>query len=143
LGRNAGCANFENGDIYVVLEDWDEGHLFVIKSVQSTDGDAGMTLVYKPKEAAAPYGIYATNGELIISFQTDEDNQKDEKKSRMKTIVSTDNGVTWSPTTIPYDSGIWNTLFMLHSKTVLAGSSGVKLQKGTIVMMDDKWVITS
>ena len=97
------------------------------------------------KRAAAPFVIQSQTGEIIVSFQTDEDKlQTGEQFCEAKVMTSSDNGLTWSrPTTVfsAPDGGfaLWNCLLQFDKKTIFAASSVgkrgyytvIKIKKGT------------
>jgi len=124
------------GALVLVFEAQDVGmHPFVVRSITSTDD--GRTwgprrLVYEPagptKRASAPYVTTLPTGELLASFQTDEDRAgHGDGSCDMKTVRSADGGRTWGQPSAPFalDRGTatWNALFVLDARTVAAASS--------------------
>ncbi len=129
------AARLASGAIVVTFEAQDLGHPFVTRAVTSKDD--GKTwgprqLVYAPKDnakrASAPYVVAVAKNTLVASFQTDEDHDGfGDGACDMKTVVSRDGGLTWSVPTAPFAdpnaTAVWNALFVVDSRTILAATS--------------------
>lgn len=129
------AARLPSGKIIVTFEAQDLGNPFVTRAVLSTDD--GKTwgprrLVYQPgdkaRRASAPYVVALSEKTLVASFQTDEDHDGfGDGSCDMKTVVSRDGGLTWSvpsaPFADPHATAVWNALFVVDSRTVLAATS--------------------
>lgn len=135
-----------SGDILVVFEAQDyAGRPFVIRCTRSSDGGrtwSDRSLVYaseKPgKKAGAPFVAVLPTGELVVSFQTDEDKPRDgDAVCDMKTVVSTDGGRTWGPASAPFavadGAACWGSLqvddgFVLAAASVRRGADAPRIE---------------
>lgn len=140
-----------SGALIVVFEAQDTGHPFLIRSMVSDDGGKSWHsrgIVYAPenrtKRAGAPYIVLLPNGNLMASFQTDENRSGNgEAFCDMKTVLSSDGGKTWDHVSVPFGNkrgaANWNTLFVMDDKTIAAvtstnadGKFAIKMRLGRI-----------
>jgi hypothetical protein len=149
-----GVARLTDGTLFVVFEASDAPpSRFVIRSVRSTDNGKTWSerreLVYRPKNpiasrwaAGAPSVVLARPGQLLVSFQTDEDVAYDRgdsksdpanadydylRHARFKYITSSDGGRTWSDavvlTTASQVPALWGALYAADRDVIFAASS--------------------
>jgi len=124
------------GEILVFFEAQDYlDRPFVVRCTRSTDGGrswTGRDLVYasgKPgKKAGAPFAVALPGGEVVVSFQTDEDrNGFGDAFCDVKCVVSADGGRTWSaPSTVfsaPDGHACWASLLVDGPSEVRAVAS--------------------
>ncbi len=137
----------DNNTMYIVFETSQLGapHPMVIKARtldSSTGVWSGLKDVYIPSQAqrraGAPFVVKSANGDLICSFQTDNDlafgTYPQDKCMQGAYCISTDNGSTWGSKQnlfiVDKDDGVQfvksNTLFMLNDTSIIAGSRSNK-----------------